>query len=322
MKAALGKVTREADGFQVRFEREFRHSIDKVWQAITDPEKLKYWFTDIDLELKAGGKMTVYFRDKDKSSSQGKIIAVEKPHRFVWTWEHEQAVWELFSEGANRCRVILTYSKLEENFAEKAPAGFHLLLDRLADALEGSQKIHPFGTEEGMPEFRPIQEMYEKAVFADYPELLRKKPIVVEKSVKAPVERVWKALTDKDQMKQWFFDLSAFRPEVGFEFLFAGKGQKGQEYMHRCKIAGVVPLKKLAFTWAYEGYPGESIVTFELTSLENTTMVKLTHEGLASFPADQPDFDRSSFNAGWNELVGKLLPQFVEKETATQNNNK
>lgn len=310
----MGKVTREADGFQVRFEREYPHSIEKVWDAITNPSKLKYWFTDIDLELKPGGKMTVYFRDKGKTSSQGKVVEVQKPNRFVWTWEHEQAVWELSSNGSNKCRVVLTYSKLEDNFAEKAPAGFHLLLDRLAAALDGSTTIHPFGNEEIEPEYKPVQEMYEKVVFADYPELLRLKPIVVERKVNAPVERVWKAITDKGQIKKWFFELSAFKAEPGFEFSFTGKGRKGEKYVHHCKIIEVVPLKKLAYTWAYEGYPGDSTVTFELISEGKATNVKLTHVGLGSFPASNPDFDRSSFNQGWNQLIGKSLPEFIENE--------
>jgi uncharacterized protein YndB with AHSA1/START domain len=317
MNSPLGKVTREADGFSVKFEREYPHSIEKVWDAITNPAKLKYWFTDIELELKPGGKMTVYFRDKAKTSSQGKIVAVEKPHRFVWTWEHEQAVWELTSKGPNKCHVVLTYSKLEDTFAEKAPAGFHLLLDRLALALNGSTTIHPFGNEEIEPEFRPVHEMYENVVFADYPELLRLKPVVVEKTINATVERVWRALTEKDQMKKWYFDLSAFRPEVGFEFSFAGQGRKGEKYIHRCRITEVIPMKKLAYTWAYEGYPGESVVSFDLHADGASTKVRVTHTGLGSFPADNLDFDRRSFNQGWSELVGKLLPEFVETGMST-----
>ena len=44
--------------------------------------------------------------------------------------------------------------------------------------------------------------------------------VVVERTLNAPVAKVWKALTDVDQMRQWYFDLKKFRPEVGFEFEF------------------------------------------------------------------------------------------------------
>jgi hypothetical protein len=44
--------------------------------------------------------------------------------------------------------------------------------------------------------------------------------VAIERTFEAPVARVWKALTDVDQMRQWYFDLKQFKPEVGFEFGF------------------------------------------------------------------------------------------------------
>ncbi|MBT1711730.1 SRPBCC domain-containing protein [Fulvivirgaceae bacterium PWU5] len=138
-------------------------------------------------------------------------------------------------------------------------------------------------------------------------------PFVIERTYNAPVEKVWKAITDKDQMKEWYFDLEEFIPEVGFEFTFAGKGHKGEQYIHRCKILEVIPQKKLTHTWTYENHPGYSTVTFELFSEGTQTRVKLTHAGLESFPQNNPDFAKESFAGGWTELVGKLLRQYVEK---------
>ncbi|UII19150.1 SRPBCC family protein [Fulvivirga ligni] len=137
--------------------------------------------------------------------------------------------------------------------------------------------------------------------------------IVKEQTYNAPVERVWKAITDKDQMKQWYFDLAEFRPEVGFEFEFLGKGHKGESYLHKCKIVEVIPLKKLKHTWTYENYEGVSYVTFELLADGDQTTVRLTHEGLESFPQDNPDFAVESFNGGWTQLISTLLKDFVEK---------
>ena len=50
---------------------------------------------------------------------------------------------------------------------------------------------------------------------------MKQDPFVIERTCNAPVEKVWKALTDKDQMKKWYFDLPAFKAEKGFEFEFA-----------------------------------------------------------------------------------------------------
>jgi uncharacterized protein YndB with AHSA1/START domain len=138
-------------------------------------------------------------------------------------------------------------------------------------------------------------------------------PFVIERTYDAPVEKVWKAITDKRQMKEWYFDLEEFKAEVGFEFTFAGKGHKGEPYIHRCRVLEVIPQKKLTHTWTYENYPGYSTVTFELFSEGAQTRVKLTHAGLESFPPNNPDFAKESFAGGWTELIGKLLQQYVEK---------
>lgn len=138
-------------------------------------------------------------------------------------------------------------------------------------------------------------------------------PLVLEQTYKASPEKVWRAITEKEQMKQWYFDLDAFRAEPGFEFSFPGQGHKGENYIHRCKILEVVEMKKLSYSWAYEGYQGYSVVTFELFPEGDGTRLRLTHSGLDSFPADNPDFAKRSFNGGWTELVTRLLKNFVEK---------
>ena len=51
---------------------------------------------------------------------------------------------------------------------------------------------------------------------------MNNEPFVIERTYNAPVEKVWKAITDNDLMKQWYFKIAAFKPEVGFEFSFDG----------------------------------------------------------------------------------------------------
>jgi uncharacterized protein YndB with AHSA1/START domain len=135
--------------------------------------------------------------------------------------------------------------------------------------------------------------------------------IVIERTFNAPVARVWKALTDVDQMRSWYFDLKEFKPEVGFEFAFVVE-HEGNRYDHRCRVTEVVPEKKIAYTWRYEGQEGDSLVTFELFADGDKTRLKLTHEGIETFPKT-PAYDRKNFEAGWMEIIGSSLKQFVEK---------
>ena len=98
--------------------------------------------------------------------------------------------------------------------------------------------------------------------------------IEIERTFNAPVARVWQALTDVDQMRQWYFDLKEFRPEVGFEFEFVVE-HEGNSYHHLCKVTEVIPQKKIAYTWRYKGEPGNSLVTLELFDEGEKTRLKL-----------------------------------------------
>ena len=136
---------------------------------------------------------------------------------------------------------------------------------------------------------------------------------VIERLLKAPVQKVWKAITNRDQMKEWYFDLAEFKPVVGFEFSFEG-GKDGKTYLHLCRITEVVPGEKLSYTWRYDGYEGESHVAFELFPEGENTRLKLTHAGLDTFPADNPDFAKHNFEEGWNYIIGTSIKEFVETE--------
>jgi len=121
-------------------------------------------------------------------------------------------------------------------------------------------------------------------------------------------------LTDKEDIKQWSFDLREFAPAVGFEFQFDVE-HEGFRYCHRCKVTEAIPHKRLAYTWRYEGYAGDSLVTFELFAQGAKTRVRLTHEGLETFPK-LPAFARKNFEQGWTEIVGTSLKNFVEGKHA------
>ena len=137
--------------------------------------------------------------------------------------------------------------------------------------------------------------------------------MVVERTYDAPVEKVWQAITDKNQMKQWYFDLEEFRPEVGFEFRFMG-GTEQKQYLHICRIEEVIPFKKLRHSWRYDGYEGVSSVTFELFEEGGKTRVRLTHDAMESFPKSNPDFAKKNFEEGWTAIIGTSLKEFVEKK--------
>jgi uncharacterized protein YndB with AHSA1/START domain len=136
--------------------------------------------------------------------------------------------------------------------------------------------------------------------------------ISIEETLNAPVEKVWQAITDIDQLKIWYFEFPDFKPEVGFEFQFYGHGQGGEKFLHLCKIIEVEFQKKLQYSWRYDGFEGISFLTFELIPHDEKTILNFSHVGLATFPRNNPDFSIESFNQGWTQLLKSSLKNFVE----------
>lgn len=85
--------------------------------------------------------------------------------------------------------------------------------------------------------------------------------------------------------------------------------------MHLCKVTEVVQGKKLTYSWRYDGFEGNSFVTFELFPEGNKTRLKLTHAGLETFPVTaNKDFAKENFAEGWTAIIGTSLKEFVEKD--------
>ena len=131
--------------------------------------------------------------------------------------------------------------------------------------------------------------------------------VTVEKTYDAPMDKVWAALTVPALMKQWYFDVPDFRPEVGCEFSFmAGDGEK--KWLHLCRVTEVVKGSKISYSWRYDGLEGESFVTFALSADGGSTHLNITHIGLSTF-----SFGSESFLKGWTYFATKALPEFLAK---------
>ena len=137
-------------------------------------------------------------------------------------------------------------------------------------------------------------------------------PLVKEVILDAPVGKVWKAITNNDDMKKWYFELKDFKPEVGFEFQFYGENE-GRKFLHLCRVTEVEVNKKISYTWTYDTFPdAQTLVTWELFPENDKTRLRLTHEGLEKLPQDR-DYAKENFVAGWNEIIGTSLKNYLSK---------
>ncbi|MBI4861730.1 MAG: SRPBCC domain-containing protein [Candidatus Riflebacteria bacterium] len=138
------------------------------------------------------------------------------------------------------------------------------------------------------------------------------KPIVVSQIFDVSIERVWQAVTDRDQMIKWCFaEIPSFKPVVGFHTRFTVKGGD-RDFVHVWKITDVSAAKRISYAWSYEGYPGSSQVTWDLSSESGRTKLTLTHQGMETFPQNIPELTPESGTAGWNYFVRQSLKKYLE----------
>lgn len=142
---------------------------------------------------------------------------------------------------------------------------------------------------------------------------MKTNPFYIERVFDTTCEKLWKAITEKDLMKLWYFDLAEFKAEKGFKFQFIGCSNDNTQYIHLCEVTEVIPNKKLTYSWKYEGYEGISYLTFELIDLGKKTKLTLTHTGLETFPKTNPDFAPKNFEAGWNHIINIALKEYIDK---------
>ena len=139
---------------------------------------------------------------------------------------------------------------------------------------------------------------------------MKNEPLVIERTYNAPVGKVWAALTDKEKMKHWYFDLPEFKPEVGTVFTFEA-GSATKKYLHECRVTKAIPNKIIAYTWRYPEVEGNSEVSFELFEEGDKTRLVLTHIGLETFP-QTCDYAKENFVGGWTHFAG-ALDEFLQK---------
>ncbi len=139
-----------------------------------------------------------------------------------------------------------------------------------------------------------------------------------EISINTSVERVWKALTQPEEMRNWYFDISNFEATEGkiFDFVVSFEDEDGEHnFRHLFEILEVIPYEKLKHTWEHPGHStGTSTLTWELVPEEDSTTVVLTHEGAKSFLDEGSKyFTEESYTAGWTDIL-KGLKAYLENE--------
>jgi uncharacterized protein YndB with AHSA1/START domain len=203
----------------LRFERRFAHPVERVWRAVTAPEELAHWFVAPVPWTPALGETF------GAAGQRGEIVALQEPTLLRWTWGEERYSFELESDG-DGCRLVFTHV-FDERYGPAAQhaAGWETYLDRLDVHLAGGA----LSEEDAHAAIGELHERY-AARFAQDPAPGRRMiatmafrdltldadededevagdgavRLRLERRYRHPVERVWRAISEPDELAQWF----------------------------------------------------------------------------------------------------------------------
>jgi uncharacterized protein YndB with AHSA1/START domain len=123
--------------------------------------------------------------------------------------------------------------------------------------------------------------------------------VVVERELRYPPEKVWRALTQPHLIEEWLMK-NDFKPVVGHHFNFRMDPQPNWNGVIDCQVLVVEPTKTLSYTWGALGL--ESAVTFTLTPTSTGTNLRMEQTG---FRTDQPQ-NYQGAKYGWQKFFGQL----------------
>jgi uncharacterized protein YndB with AHSA1/START domain len=140
----LGEIT---PCWTITFRRESKHSPQRLWHAITDPEEVSKWMGyPARIDLRPGGDYHLDFsrphEGDDGGELDGVIVRVQHEEALAIVWGRSVLEWAIEPEGEG-CRYTFTHhgqeppSEGDRHTDEGLAAGWHAFLDAFAAHLEG-----------------------------------------------------------------------------------------------------------------------------------------------------------------------------------------
>ena len=130
------------------------------------------------------------------------------------------------------------------------------------------------------------------------------KRIEVEKTINAPIAKVWKAVSIGEEISKWFIQAD-FKPEVGYAYTF-----KHEDTNIKGEVTETDEPNKLVYTWEVEGTGLNSTVEWHLEEDGDSTNVKIVHYGDSENTEMLTNMFKS-FEEGWTDCLNNLDKHFM-----------
>ena len=290
-------------GMELTLVRRFRQPVEKVFAALSTPERIADWMGVEWLgdsgTLTVGSNFSYRFKDSDLPQT-GRVTAYRPPHLIEHSWfedrpPHFVVRWVLESD-TDGCVLTLTQSTPGKDDLARNGAGWTMIMGQLDAWLAGT----PFQPPDSWPAVR------EALTETLGPEALRDgrrhtrdgKPVVEFTRVvdRAPAE-LWSWLTEPLKLKDWLGDCDVeLQPGGAYRIRFAMA-----DMVMEGTVTSVDPPRRLALIWREPWFKNDDVtLAFNLEPFEGgRTLLTLTH----TFPEG---YDPHDYLAGWHDFLDVL----------------
>lgn len=134
------------------------------------------------------------------------------------------------------------------------------------------------------------------------------KSIELSITVHATAPEIWGALTDHDELENWWSEDVQIEPRVGGIFREAWEDDDGKSQLAMGKVLVVQKNKEITFTWKEKAWPASANTqcTFRIEDKKTQRVLHILHEGWDSLPEAQRKKTMEDFTLGWKFHLKEL----------------
>ena len=130
--------------------------------------------------------------------------------------------------------------------------------------------------------------------------------LVIEREMRHPPEKVWRALTQGALIEDWLMQ-NDFQPVVGHRFNFRATPMPHWNGVTDCEVLVVEPCQRLSYRWNASGEEAvnglKTIVTWTLTPTADGVLLRMEQTGFRT--EDKHNYQGAAY--GWQHFLDKLV---------------
>jgi uncharacterized protein YndB with AHSA1/START domain len=138
---------------EIRIARTFPHSVERVWQALVELDRMAAWLAPGTIDPREGGRIRLDFADSGIVIDSD-VVEFDAPYAVAYSWSgpdepRRPLRFETKADGGGTLLTLTLQLPSGEDAARMA-AGFEAHLEMLAAALDGAPIKFPFPTFKAM----------------------------------------------------------------------------------------------------------------------------------------------------------------------------